>query len=470
MVSVAKFGGTSVGSAEKLMYAARIIKEAAPECKYITVSAPAFEEKRMTRMLRDLADDILFYDHKIQQESKINQEKLKPINVWCDEIADGVKLKSFVLEDNLNFLYNLLVEAKKASDSLFNQPSFFNKHKKYISAIESFGERINAKFMAAALRANGLDAIDLDTWEIGLVTDSNYGNAQPLKESFQNIKERLMNLKGYIVIPGYYGYTKDGEIATFSRGGTDLTGAILAASLGADKYTIFKDDVEGVCTANPKLVHKAKTLDEITYREMREMAYLGAEVVHPDVMKLCRDNKIPIIVRGTNNLNNSGTRIVSERDLTKNPIVGITKKDGFAFFTIEQMGMNETIGYLETVLKIFKDENLSVEHITTSIDSISLCIHQSQIKDNRLRLYEKLKNTLNPDELMVSYNQALICIVGEGMNQRIGTFAEISSALAMNDINIKTVYQTPSEKNVIIGVESNDSDKAVRVLHNEFFE
>ena len=460
MVSVAKFGGTSVGSAEKLMYAARIIKEAAPECKYITVSAPAFGDKRMTKMLNQLAR------YSLKNNDGINTNLYSEIVNWFSSIDSGVKAN---LRCDMNYCYYHF------RDVVQNPPKFYNQdigesENKFIAKVESFGEMFNAMFLFSALHLVGLPVTFLRPNEAGIFVDDNYGNAKLLPDSYEQIKSSLSSLEGYIVIPGYYGSTKKGEIATFSRGGTDLTGAILAASLSAEKYQIFKDDVEGVCTANPKIASKAKTLDEITYREMREMAYLGAEVVHPDVMKLCRDSSIPIIVRGTNNLKNPGTRIVAERDLTKNPIVGITKKDGFAFFTIEQMGMNETVGYLESVLKVFKDENMSVEHMTTSIDSISLCVHQSQINGHRLELYHKLKNALNPDELTMSYDQALICIVGEGMNQRIGTFAEITSALAVNDINIKTAYQTPSEKNVIIGVDEKDSDKAVRVLHNEFFE
>lgn len=457
MVSVAKFGGTSVGTAEKLMQVASIIKDVTPESRYITVSAPALGEKRMTKMLRQLTE------HSLQNNGDVDKELFLEVSNWFMKIAKDVGQDMSLIGRESHYLLSMI---KNPYD--FNKDLDVNEKMCY-SAVESFGERLNARCLASALNYLGMSALYLEPSEAGIFVDNNYGDARLLTGSYETIKNYLSNLEGYIVVPGYYGYTEEGHVSTFSRGGTDLTGAILAAALKADKYQIFKDDVEGVCSADPKIVPDAKTLEEITYKEMREMAYLGSQVVHQDVMKLCRDANVPLVVRNTNNISNNGTRIVKERDTKNMPVVGLAKKDGFVFFTIEQMGMNETVGYLNNVLGVFNEENVSIDHMTTSIDSISLSVHQSQLKENHLQICENLKEKLNPDWITLTYNQALICIVGEGMKQRIGTFSRISSALSRARINIKTVYQTPSEDNVIIGVNGRDSDNAVRALHKEFF-
>ena len=448
MVSVAKFGGTSVGSAEKLMQVASIIKNETPDSKYITVSAPALGEKRMTKMLNELGNSYL--------NGNLNKGLQDEIGSWFTEIATGVGLDRAELNDEFSALNN----------SIYRK-DISNKGR-YIAAIEAAGERMNARCLVAALNKIGLKSVLIYPC---IRTNDDYSNAKVISKP-EEIRESLLMHNydnDYAVIPGYYGYTTDGYTATFGRGGTDLTGALLACALNADKYQIFKDDVEGVCSTDPRIVPEAITLEEITYKEMREMAYLGAQVVHMDVMKMCRDSRVPIVVRSTTNLKNPGTRIVHERDSKKNPIVGIAKKDGFTFFTIEQMGMNESVGYLNNVLRVFNEEGISIDHMTTSIDSISLSVHQSQLNGHQLHIYEQLQQRLKPDQISMNFNQSLICVVGEGMKHRIGTFSAISSALAESSINIKTVYQTPSEENVIIGVDGKDSDNAVRALHKEFF-
>ena len=271
------------------------------------------------------------------------------------------------------------------------------------------------------------------------------------------------------VVPGFYGSTPDGRIKTFSRGGSDITGAIVARGVNADIYENWTD-VAGFLMADPRIVNNPKIIHELTYRELRELAYMGATVLHEDSIFPVRQASIPINVRNTNEPEAPGTMIVSENTCS-NPagsITGIAGKTGFTVIAIEKDNMNSEIGFGRKVLEVLDKLGISFEHMPTGIDTLSLVIADSQIKDKRKQLVDEIINACNPDSVEIQDNMAIIATVGSGMINSIGTAAKLFNALGEADVNIRMIDQGSSEINIIVGVESDDFNDAVRAIYKAF--
>jgi aspartate kinase len=263
--------------------------------------------------------------------------------------------------------------------------------------------------------------------------------------------------------------TRDGRIATFSRGGSDLTGSILAGALDAEEYENFTD-VDGIFSANPNMVTSPEQIPALTYKEMRELSYMGFNVFHEEAIKPLLKKKIPIRLRNTNNLKNDGTLIVSERLPAERDVIGIASGGRFCSFTLQKFLMNRETGFGRKLLSIFEGMGLSYEHCPSGVDNISVILDQNQLRPESVNnIIRAIELNLSPDEIKTEFGISLIAVVGEGLIHKVGVMAQAAAALAKAEVNIKIVNQGSSEISIIFGIDSTDEQKAVNALYTEFF-
>jgi aspartate kinase len=279
----------------------------------------------------------------------------------------------------------------------------------------------------------------------------------------------LRDKSGIVVFPGFFGYTEDGDVLTFSRSGSDITGAILAAGVKADLYENFTD-VDAVYAVNPNLVAQPKEIREITYREMRELSYAGFTVLHDEALIPAFRAGIPVNIRNTNNPTASGTLIVNKRNNTNGPVIGIASDKGFCSIYISKYMMNREVGFGRKMLSVLEDYGVAYEHTPSGIDDVTLVLRQDQMgEENEEKIVKRLKEELHADEVIVQHNLALIMVVGEGMRHNVGTTSRAAKALADAKINIEMINQGSSEVSMMFGVKGESEDKAVEALYHEFF-
>jgi len=270
------------------------------------------------------------------------------------------------------------------------------------------------------------------------------------------------------VIPGFYGAMPDGSIKAFSRGGSDITGSIVARCLDAELYENWTD-VSGFLMADPRIVKNPKHIKEITYRELRELSYMGATVLHEESVFPVRKAEIPINIKNTNQPEHCGTLILnSSLDENGSAITGIAGKKDFTVIAIEKTMMNQEMGFCRKLLSIVESNGVSFENMPCGIDTVSLVIAKSELKDKLDNILDEIEDQLKPDSLLVYEDMALIATVGKGMISRKGVSAKIFKALGENDINVRMINQGSSEMNVIVGVENADFEKATRAIYDEF--
>ena len=283
------------------------------------------------------------------------------------------------------------------------------------------------------------------------------------------VAKKLNNIER-AVVPGFYGAKENGEIKTFSRGGSDITGSILAGALDVDLYENWTD-VSGVMVTDPRIIPNPKSIDTITYRELRELSYMGATVLHEDAIFPVRKAGIPINIKNTNEPEAEGTMIVE--DTCKKPlytITGIAGKKGFCSLFIEKSMMNAEIGFGRKVLQILEEQGISFEHIPSGIDTMTVFIHQDEFAEKEQQVIAGVHRTVNPDYMELESDLALIAVVGRGMRSNRGTAARIFAALAHADVNVKMIDQGSSELNIIVGVKNEDFEVAIKALYDIFVE
>lgn len=324
----------------------------------------------------------------------------------------------------------------------------------------SRGEYLSAMLLAAKL---GFEFVDTDR----IIKFNENGKLQ-MHYSLDLIKQRLEGVE-YAVIPGFYGSDRDGEIKTFSRGGSDITGALIARAVGARIYENWTD-VDGFLTADPRVVDDPELIDYLSYRELRELAYMGAEVLHPESIFPVRSVGIPINIKNTFNPTYPGTMIVAEKDLPKEKkvITGIAGKKGFTIINIEKDMMNSEIGFGRKVLSVLEFEGISFEHVPSGIDTLSVVIRDEYIAGKMQKVLAGLQESLNADNIEIHSGLSLIATVGHNMASRQGTAATLFSALADNNINIRMIDQGSSELNIIVGVDTFDYEKAINAIYHSF--
>lgn len=441
-IKVCKFGGSSVANSNQIKKVFEIINSD-KERKIVVVSAP----KGVTDLLISIVKKSIVNE---SYDSEFN--KIKEIYY---EIGTGL--------DVTLVCNNLLNELQTRID--FDKTNI----KQYEDLIKAWGEYSNAKIISEYFNKADLATVFLTPDDVGLYVTEDFGNAKLLSESYENIKNN-MTREEVILFPGFYGKTKNGNYATFSRGGSDLTGSILAAGVNAKVYENWTDQ-DGIRKADPRIVSCPCKIEEITYKEIRELAYIGFKVFHAEAMIPVMRAGIPINIKNTNNPYEKGTLIVNTRECkTCEPVIGIASRDNFVVFNLEKVLMEQQVGFGRKLLSIFEENGLSFEHAPSGIDSISIILDASQLNPKLTDvLIDKINKTLCPDSLSVEFDKCLISCVGLGLKRTPGIAAKITNALARSDINIEVLNQGASEISLMVGINKNDSTKAVNAIYSEFF-
>lgn len=449
VMKVVKFGGSSLATGAQLEKVLNIVSSDSSR-KVIVVSAPGkrfSEDIKVTDLLIECAEKTL--------NGEDNSELVSSVMDRFENIAD-----------DLNLSKNVIDGIRKDFLKLLN--SDHSNRSQFIDAVKASGEDNNAKLVASFFQSRGVNAHYVNPKEAGLFVTDELGNAQVLPESYENLY-RLRNTPGIIIFPGFFGYTKEGVIATFSRSGSDITGSILANGVKADLYENFTD-VDAVYAVNPAIVSNPNEITELTYREMRELSYAGFSVFHDEALIPAFRAGIPVNVKNTNNPTAPGTRIVNKRDNTNGPVVGIASDKGFCSIYVSKYLMNREIGFGRRLLAILEDYKMSYEHTPSGIDDITIILRQNQMdQETEQHIIERIKSELGADEVKVEHDLALLMIVGEGMRQNVGTTARAAKALANAGVNIEMINQGSSEVSMMFGVKQYNEKKAVRAIYEEFF-
>jgi aspartate kinase len=324
----------------------------------------------------------------------------------------------------------------------------------------SRGEYLNALILSEYLGFEFVDAKDL------IVLDK--GDKLDLEKTKKNVASTLADIP-YAVIPGFYGANEEGHIITFSRGGSDITGSIIASGVDAVLYENWTD-VSGFYMADPRIVDNPRHIDTITYRELRELSYMGAPVLHEESIFPIKSAEIPINIKNTNRPEDPGTMIVSESAPINHleTITGIAGKKDFTVISIEKTRMNEDKGFFRKLVSVLESNDVSIEHMPSSIDSISLIVSSSEINSKLDKVIEEIRIYCKPDSITTYPEMALIAVVGRGMINTKGTSAKIFTALANNGVNIRMITQGSSELNIIIGIKNKDFDKAISAIYEAY--
>ena len=435
MKKVVKFGGSSLASAEQFKKVGDIIR-ADEARRFVVPSAPGKRSSNDTKVT-----DLLYKCYRAAEKGHTDFDKvLTEIKARYQEIIDGLGL-GLSLEEDFN-----IIEEK------------FKNHagEEYAA---SRGEYLNGKIMADYLGYEFVDSAKIIRFD---------GEGQFDMEMTNRLTREYLKDKENAVIPGFYGAMEDGTVKTFSRGGSDITGSIVAGALDADLYENWTD-VSGFLVTDPRIIENPKSIDTITYRELRELSYMGATVLHEDAIFPVRKAGIPINIRNTNRPEDAGTMIVE--DTCKKPaytITGIAGKKGFCSLFIEKSMMNSEIGFGRKVLQVLEKEGISFEHLPSGIDTMTLFIHQDEFAEKEQQVISGIHRAVNPDFMELESDLALIAVVGRGMRSNRGTAARIFAALAHANVNVKMIDQGSSELNVIIGVRNEDFESAVKAIYDIF--
>ena len=434
MKKVVKFGGSSLASAKQFQKVGSIIRSDEAR-RYVVPSAPGKRSSDDTKVT-----DMLYSCYGLALQGRDFTEELLAIKSRYDEIIEGLGL-SVRLDD----------EFKTISEN------FCAKVGRDYAA--SRGEYLNGILMADYLGFEFIDSADYIKFDEQGIFDA-------------ETTDRLLSAKlaemDSAVIPGFYGSTPDGKVKTFSRGGSDVTGSIVAKAIHADMYENWTD-VSGFLIADPRIIKNPKAIDTITYRELRELSYMGASVLHEDAIFPVRKEGIPINIRNTNAPEDKGTLIVE--DTCRKPrfvITGIAGKKDFASITIEKAMMNSEIGFCKKVLEVFDENNISIEHMPSGIDTMTIFVHQDEFEEKEQKVIAGIHRAVEPDFLELESDLALIAVVGRGMRATRGTSGRIFSALAHANVNVKMIDQGSSELNIIIGVRNHDFELAIKAIYDIF--
>ena len=434
MKKVVKFGGSSLASAQQFSKVKSIIT-ADKHRRYVIPSAPGKRfsgDTKVTDMLYDC------YDTAVSGSNF--EEKLDKIHERYNEIIEGLHLD---------------LSLDKEFDKIYE----YFKNGAGVNYAASRGEYLNGIIMANYLGFEFIDAAEVIFFDEDGEFDS---------EKTNNILSLRLEKTDCAVIPGFYGAMPNGTIKTFSRGGSDITGSIVARAVKADLYENWTD-VSGFLVTDPHIVENPEPIEIITYRELRELAYMGASVLHDEAIFPVRREGIPINIKNTNDPSAPGTLIVeSTCKKPKYTITGIAGKKGFASVNLEKDRMNTEIGFGRRVLSVFEENGLSFEHMPSGIDTMSVFVQQSDFEEKEQKILAGLHRSVDPDFLEIHSNIALIAVVGRGMKSTEGTASKLFAALAKEDINIRMIDQGSSELNIIIGVNEKDFEKATRAIYHVF--
>ena len=434
MKKVVKFGGSSLASAKQFKKVGEIIR-ADKSRRFVVPSAPGKRNDRDEKVT-----DMLYACYDAASEGRSYKKILEKIRGRYDEIIEGLGL-------NLNLDHEFAGM----------EETFLAKAGKDYAA--SRGEYLNGIVMAHYLGYEFIDAAEVIFFD-------EQGNFEA-ELTNRELSERLSHVER-AVIPGFYGSRPDGSVKTFSRGGSDVTGSIVARAVHADLYENWTD-VSGFLVADPRIVDNPEVIETITYRELRELSYMGASVLHEDAIFPVRKEGIPINIRNTNRPEDRGTLIV-ETTCRKplHTITGVAGKKGFCAINIEKAMMNTEVGFGRKVLSVFEQSGISFEHMPSGIDTMTIFVHQSEFEDHEQSVIAGIHRAVSPDVVELESDLALVAVVGRGMRANQGTAGRVFSALAHARVNVKMIDQGSSEWNIIIGVKNDDFEKAIRAIYDIF--
>ena len=428
-----KFGGTSVATSDQIRKIASIV-EANAERKFIIVSAPgkrSSEDQKVT--------DLFYLAAETSKKGIDATPILDIIKQRFDDIIKGLDL-DLSIEDEVNEISAQLKGANK-------------------DYAASRGEYLNAKIIASFLNAEFVDPLEN-------IFFSKDGTLM-VEKTYASLKESMKSESRY-VIPGFYGVSDSTEeVVTFSRGGSDITGAIIARSVEANLYENWTD-VDGLLMTDPRIVDNPLPIPEVSYKELRELSYMGAQVLHDEAIFPVRELGIPVHIKNTNSPDSQGTRIVDHAEHRAIPIVGIAGKEDFEAFFIHKALMNKELGFGRKLLEIFESHGVSFEHFPSGIDTVSVVVSTAEVDNKRELILEDIKNHLKVDRVDSIRNLALIAVVGSGMAHHPGVAATLFSSMAAEGINIRLIDQGVSEITIIIGVEMKDFKTSVRAIYQAF--
>ncbi len=431
---VAKFGGTSLADADQFKKVIEIVKSDKGR-QYVVVSAPG------KRNPQDQKITDLFYEwHRLCQLRLSSDEVRDVIKERYQSIVDGLGINFPVAEELDNIGWHICegVSADYAA---------------------SRGEYLSAMIMAKALP--GYEFVDAAE----LIRFDEQGRYQKISD------HGISNMIGRqrIVIPGFYGSMPDGSVKTFSRGGSDITGAIIARAVSAGRYENWTD-VSGLLMADPRVVNNPRKIEVVTYRELRELAYMGANVFHEEAMFPVQDAGIITNIRNTNNPSDQGTLIMPDFPKRQGQcvIAGVAGRKNFTVITVEKALMNQQVGFVRRILTILEEKGISFDHMPTGVDTLSLVIEDKQLYGKIEEIVYEIKEKCSPDLVEIFPDMAMLAVVGRGMAHTPGVAAKIFAALAAEKINVRMIDQGSSEISILIGVENNDYENAVRAIYGAF--
>lgn len=448
-MKVAKFGGSSVANATQLKKVANIIQNDTNR-KFIVVSAPG----------KRFSEDIKVTDLFIQLGlAYIKDNPIKPaldtISERFSEILSELNLPKYLIADIQDTVHSILSDDRPDENKL--------------DALKAMGEDSLAKVLSEYLNSLGLKASYVNPQEAGIIVSDEPGNAQVLEEAFDNLY-RLRERDGIIVIPGFFGYTTEGKLVTFSRGGSDITGSIVASGVKADLYENFTD-VDSVYCVNPSIVENPKEIKALTYKEMRELSYAGFSVFHDEALIPAFKAKIPVCIKNTNNPDKPGTMIVLNREnKTNDSVVGIASDTGFSTIYVSKYLMNREVGFGKHLLEILLDEGISFEHAPSGIDDMSVILRENQLtSEKEQRILSRIEEELKVDTVTIERDLAMIMIVGEGMNETMDVASKATQAFTDANVKIKMINQGSSEVSMMFGIKGDSLVPAVQSLYKTFF-
>ena len=437
-LSVCKFGGSSLADGNNIARVTEII-ESDPARRFVVVSAPG---KRYSEDIK--VTDLLYACYKESVEKGSCAETFQKIRRRFHSIVAELGMESFDIESILN-------ETEKEIES-----------RRSADFTASRGEYLNARIVAARLGWKFVDAKDIIFFNARGQFDE--ARSYPLIE-------KTLSACGHAVIPGFYGTDADGNIKTFSRGGSDISGSIVARAMNADVYENWTD-VSGFLACDPRIVEKPEKIEVISFKELRELSYIGANVLHADSIFPVRKGDIPIKIKNTFRPQDPGTLILPSKKYVKsgNIVTGIAGKKDFTVIFLEKSMMNAEVGFARKVLSILEKDNINFEHMPSGIDTLSLVIESKYLAGGMLeKLLGQIQDAVQPDYLRVLENIALVATVGHGMASNIGTSARLFTALSEAGINIRMIDQGSSELNIIVGIDNADYEKCIRAVYREFF-
>ena len=437
-IKVVKFGGSSLADAEHFKKVAAIVK-ADPARRYVVPSAPG---KRFSDDVK--VTDMLYTCYQMIREKKSMAE----VDAYYANIT--ARYNSIIEELGLNF--DLSGEFEYIKNAMLHRPG-----RDYVA---SRGEYLSGLILAKYLGFPFIDAENVIFFKENGAFDQ--------EKTDRVLSEELAHYR-HAVIPGFYGCAANGTVKTFSRGGSDITGSIVARAAGASLYENWTD-VSGFLMTDPRIVKDPCTIDTITYRELRELSYMGATVLHEDAVFPVRSAGIPINIRNTNRPEDRGTMIVASTTQydTERVITGIAGRKEFSVINIEKDMMNAEIGFGRKVLEILEENNISFEHLPSGIDTMSVVASTAALEGKRERILQAICRTVSPDSVTIEDNLALVAVVGRGMVKAKGTAARVFDALASKGINIRMIDQGSSELNIIVGVADNEYIPAIQAIYEEF--